>query len=144
MVSNAFPKRTRSIAQLVANVELDVEALCQPIRPCDLASCRGTCCHDGVYLSGEEAGVIRDLVRERKSELRQLGADLPERVIVYGSFRIIRFIFPIPVACFFSKTPAVHSRYWLSPENAIPGSTSRLPAGFIPCHSRQGHREMSY
>ena len=89
MVNTAFPKQIAELGELVREVVLDVEALSQPVSPCKLSSCGGTCCHDGVYLSSEEANTIRDLADSKKSELAKLGAQLPEQVVVYGRYRDI-------------------------------------------------------
>ncbi len=75
------------LADLVRSAVIDVEALRRPLRPCDLEQCRGTCCHDGVYLGGEESDVLRRLVAGERRALEMLGAVLPERVVVYGRFR---------------------------------------------------------
>ncbi len=88
-MSTAFPNRAESIADIVSRAELDIESLCQPIQPCQLATCRGTCCHDGVYLSGEEAETIRTITTDLADDFTDMGLDLPERVVVYGRFRDI-------------------------------------------------------
>lgn len=88
-MTTAFPESTQNLAALVRDVILDIPALTAPLLPCDLATCRGTCCHDGVYLSSEEAAVIRDIAETDKEPLAKLGADLPERVVVFGKFRDI-------------------------------------------------------
>lgn len=49
------------------------------LAPCDLAACEGMCCHDGVYLSEEEARALRRLVFRRRAEL----PDLPDRFVVH-------------------------------------------------------------
>lgn len=72
---------------MLAGAELDGPAFERKIKRCDLTQCRGTCCHDGAYLSGEEASVIRDLVAARRDDLKEIGLDLPEQVIVFGKWR---------------------------------------------------------
>ena len=57
---------------------IDYEAFERKVRPCELVKCRATCCHDGVYLSGEEASGIRRLIEQSP----ELAANLPEDVIV--------------------------------------------------------------
>ncbi|MEO0415968.1 MAG: hypothetical protein AAF226_13555, partial [Verrucomicrobiota bacterium] len=44
-------------------------------------------CHDGVYLSREEADGVRDTVDAKRAELEAEGAKLPEKVVVYGNWR---------------------------------------------------------
>ena len=86
-MTNAFPEGTQRLADLVQSVTLDIPALSRPLKSCEISRCRGTCCHDGVYLSGEEADVVRKLVLSERETLRQLGGELPSRVVVYGKFR---------------------------------------------------------
>ncbi|NNE93816.1 MAG: hypothetical protein HKN23_19370, partial [Verrucomicrobiales bacterium] len=82
---NAFPKETERIAQLVRETVIDFEAFMLPLKACDLADCRGTCCHDGVYLSGEEAEVVQNVDPEK---LKAVGAaDLPGKTVIYGNWR---------------------------------------------------------
>lgn len=74
------------LAAIVEGISLDEDSLERPLRRCDLARCGGACCYDGVYLSSEEAEVIRALVRDEDEAFRALGLDLPEKVVVYGSW----------------------------------------------------------
>jgi hypothetical protein len=83
----AYPETLAWLGETVATMEVDAASLRRPLRRCDLALCRGTCCHDGVYLGPEEAEVLREIVGEARDELAALGLDLPEQVIVYGSWR---------------------------------------------------------
>ncbi len=83
----AFPESKEFLADTVSALILDLEALQRPLARCELSACGGTCCHDGVYLSSEEARVIRKLGEERREDLNGLGIDLPERVVVYGKWR---------------------------------------------------------
>lgn len=83
----AFPESRETLADTVSGMSLDIAALSRPLRRCNLTACGGTCCHDGVYLSSEEARVVRNLAGERRGELEALGAELPEQVVVYGKWR---------------------------------------------------------
>ena len=85
----AFPETEAHIAELVRHAEIDEAAFDQPLARCDLAKCRGTCCHDGVYLNSDEAALIRELVeihRDYFDETLQL--TLPKQVIVYGHWEL--------------------------------------------------------
>ncbi|MDF1816650.1 MAG: DUF3109 family protein [Verrucomicrobiales bacterium] len=88
-MTSAFPKGTGYLASLVRKVKLDIPALSKPLLPCELSVCHGTCCHDGVYLTGEEAQVLRDLADTESSDLEKLGTELPPQVVVYGRFHHI-------------------------------------------------------
>ncbi|MEX2579796.1 MAG: hypothetical protein WD342_12120 [Verrucomicrobiales bacterium] len=85
--NSAFPKTMERLAKNLEGLTVDAEALERPLQRCDLARCGGTCCHDGVYLSGEEATVVRELAETAREEFKALGLDLPEKVVVYGSWR---------------------------------------------------------
>ena len=83
----AFPESRETLADTVSGMSLDIAALSRPLRRCNLTACGGTCCHDGVYLSSEEARVVRDVVGEKRVGLEALGAELPKQVVVYGKWR---------------------------------------------------------
>ncbi|MEM1295930.1 MAG: hypothetical protein AAGH89_11235 [Verrucomicrobiota bacterium] len=83
-MTTAFQETAKHVRELVLEMEIDEEALSQPINRCDLARCCGTCCHDGVYLNSDEARGIVGLVRDHSSELENFGVELPERAVVYG------------------------------------------------------------
>ena len=85
----AFPETMGKLADMVAEITLDLEALSLPVRSCDLSECRGTCCHDGAYLSSEEAEVIRNSVEANRETFSEIGIDLPAQVVVYGKCRDI-------------------------------------------------------
>ncbi len=83
----AYPETREFLAATVAGMSIDVEALQRPLRRCDLSRCRGTCCHDGVYLSSEEAEGLRNLSGEARDDLREMGVELPEKTVAYGKWR---------------------------------------------------------
>lgn len=83
----AFPETEAYIADLVKDAEIDQEAFAKPLARCDLSKCRGTCCHDGVYLNSDEAAMIRELVEMHRDYFDEaLGLDLPQQVVVYGQW----------------------------------------------------------
>ncbi len=82
---NAPDTSTRTwLSEVVRSLVLDQDRLARPLARCELADCRGTCCHDGVYLADEEADVIRDLVDQAGDEFLALGLRLPDPCVVYG------------------------------------------------------------
>jgi len=85
----AYPNTRELLAETVRAMTLDREALSRPLTRCDLGACGGTCCHDGVYLSSEEAAAIRTLVQDERKEIEETGVPLPEQVVVYGKWRDI-------------------------------------------------------
>ena len=80
-----FPDTARHVGRLLREARLDREALSQPIRRCQLAACRGTCCHDGVYLNPDEASGVSRLARDHREFFDGIGLDLPEKPVVYGN-----------------------------------------------------------
>jgi hypothetical protein len=82
----AFPKAEAQLRHELAEAKLNVESLRRPLVRCDLNTCLGMCCHDGVYLSEDEAPVLADLVEREGDLFRALGLDLPCSPVVEGSF----------------------------------------------------------
>lgn len=82
-----FPEARTRLAELVRVMKIDTEALRRPLRRCDLAVCRGTCCHDGAYLTSEEARVVRELSAGASAEWEEIGLSLPDTPVVYGKWR---------------------------------------------------------
>lgn len=83
----AYPETRSDLADMIREITIDISAFARPLLRCDLGRCGGACCHDGVYLSAEEARVIREGVEAERSFFQNLGLDLPERVVVYGKWR---------------------------------------------------------
>ena len=62
-----YPETAIEVGQQVRAAVVDHAAFDQPVKPCELSSCKATCCYDGVYLGEEEAELIKVLVeREAK------------------------------------------------------------------------------
>ena len=64
--STAFPKLEVDLGRQVREAQIDHEVFQRPLKICELTKCRATCCHDGVFLSGEEEQVITRLVSDRE------------------------------------------------------------------------------
>ncbi|BCX47367.1 DUF3109 domain-containing protein [Haloferula helveola] len=58
----AFADLELELGRQVREAALDHEAFSMPLKVCELASCRATCCHDGVFLDREQASVIGGIV----------------------------------------------------------------------------------
>ncbi len=82
-----YPETLTWLGETVAAMKVDTASLRRPLRRCDLALCRGTCCHDGVYLGPEEAEVLRRVVSGARGEFETMGLSLPDPVVVYGRWR---------------------------------------------------------
>jgi len=83
----AHTETAEFVAQLVRDARLDKAALNKPLTRCDLSQCQGTCCHDGVYLESDEADTLRKLASDKAAFFKDLGLDLPKKVVVYGKWR---------------------------------------------------------
>ena len=76
MNGSAFPKTISALASQLQEAAVDHEAFEMPLRLCQLSECRATCCHDGVFLSPEEAALLGEGV-ETLSDGRQKTATEP-------------------------------------------------------------------
>ncbi len=83
---SGFGRTLEGLRDLVRVLEIDFEALRRPLRRCDLGRCRGTCCHDGVYLDRDEVAVLSSLIDTHRAELEALGAEMPPEPIVNGDW----------------------------------------------------------
>jgi hypothetical protein len=83
----AYPESRAALGETVRKMSVDHEALNRPLERCRLEACGGSCCHDGVYLSSEEARVIRETVEDHRHDLERIGVDLSEQAVVYGKWR---------------------------------------------------------
>lgn len=78
----AYLQTAEILSEQLREAVVDHEAFDQKVRACELAKCRATCCHDGVYLSLEEASGLRNFVAKHRGELAVYGLSLPEEVVV--------------------------------------------------------------
>lgn len=81
MSVTAYEKTVKMLAQQVREALVDHSAFETKVKACELARCRATCCHDGVYLSAEEAEGVRDLVKKHHEKLLSYGLTLPSEPI---------------------------------------------------------------
>lgn len=82
METTAYRKAAEALRAQVREAELDHGAFEKKVRPCELSRCRATCCHDGVYLSREEAEGIAGLLACHADVMAGYGLDLPDDPIV--------------------------------------------------------------
>ncbi len=78
----AYPRIAADVGAQVREARLDHAAFERPIRACELARCRATCCHDGVHLSTEEAAGITSLLGRHAEQLAGFGLELPGEPVV--------------------------------------------------------------
>src|SRR5438067_126581 len=86
MSFTAFPQTEALLRERFADACVDAESLRRPLQRCDLAVCKGMCCHDVVYLEDDEAEVLRELAVREADFFAALGLRLPELVVIEGSF----------------------------------------------------------
>lgn len=78
----AYNETAKVLREQVREALLDHEAFEQKVRACELERCRATCCHDGVYLSQEEAEGVKRLLRDHKKDFATYGLRLPDEPII--------------------------------------------------------------
>lgn len=83
----AYPMAEAWIREYLANAPIAAETLRRPLSRCELATCGGMCCHDGIYLENDEPDVIADLAKREGAFFKEIGLNLPEQVIVHSEFR---------------------------------------------------------
>ncbi len=81
-MNSPYPDTAEYLAGLLREAELDRKSLRRRISPCEIGHCLGSCCHDGVYLNGDEAALIQDLARTRKAQFESYGLQLPDHPVV--------------------------------------------------------------
>lgn len=77
----AYVETAQLVAAQLREAVVDHDAFERKIRPCELERCRATCCHDGVYLSAEEAVAIKEMVSKHGEALKGHGLSLPKDVL---------------------------------------------------------------
>jgi len=82
MKHTAYQQTSDYLASQLREALLDYDAFDQLIKACELERCRATCCHDGVYLSEEEAKGIEDLRSNHQQKLIDFGLSLPAEPII--------------------------------------------------------------
>ncbi|MBK1855892.1 DUF3109 family protein [Verrucomicrobiaceae bacterium 5K15] len=82
MALTAYQQTAEVLRELVREAVLDHEAFEQKVRACELDRCRATCCHDGVYLSQEEAEGLQRLIVDHADTFKDYGLSLPVEPIV--------------------------------------------------------------
>ena len=82
----AFPDDERTLLRRMAGGRVEAQSFRRPVSRCDISTCRGMCCYDGVYVSQDSARVIERVAKEHAGFFTSLGLQLPEEVIVEGNW----------------------------------------------------------
>lgn len=69
----AFPEMEAALGRAVREAMVDHDAFLMPLKVCELAICRATCCHDGVWLDDEEREVIGEVIEAHEGKLDSYG-----------------------------------------------------------------------
>jgi hypothetical protein len=83
----AFPETEKWLRDTLANAELDIPAFQRHLTRCDLSSCRGMCCYDGVYVDRNTADVLQQISQARAVDFQESGVTLPSTVIIEAVWR---------------------------------------------------------
>jgi hypothetical protein len=87
MPLTAFPSTEGLLREQLTGAGIHVESFHRPLRGCDLAECKGMCCHDGVYLEADEAEVVASVARQEATFFHSLGLGVPTPAVVEGNWR---------------------------------------------------------
>ncbi|MDC0088310.1 hypothetical protein OAI07_02085 [Akkermansiaceae bacterium] len=82
MSVTAHQETAEVLGQQVREALVDHPAFAAKVRACELERCRATCCHDGVYLSAEEADGVKSLLTEHREKFQSYGLTLPDEPIL--------------------------------------------------------------
>ncbi len=78
----AYEQTAGILAEQLREALVDHEAFDQKVKACELEMCRATCCHDGVYLSHEEAAGIQSMLEQHTEKFTEYGLSLPVEPIL--------------------------------------------------------------
>ena len=76
----AFGEYEAKIKEEFKDAKLDPTEFNRKLNACAL-TCKGMCCYGGVSVDESTANVLNKLSRERASDFRDMGLDLPEQVV---------------------------------------------------------------
>ncbi len=78
----AFRETAAQLRERLREAAVDHASFERSILLCELDSCRAVCCHDGVFLSDEEAFVIETLIEENAELLAGYGVEVSANSLV--------------------------------------------------------------
>ncbi len=81
--TTAYVETAVELGRQVREAAVDHASFEQSLRPCKLSECRAACCHDGVMLSDEEAGRMKQLIGEHKDHFSACGIDPAAALLVF-------------------------------------------------------------
>lgn len=78
----AYGGTAAELRERLQEAAVDHDSFERQISLCDLASCRATCCHDGVFLSEEEAEMMREMMAEHGDRFSGYGVEVSSSAVV--------------------------------------------------------------
>ena len=85
-VLTGYPLSAKRLKEKLLKVVVDRDAFEQKLNRCELSTCRGMCCYDGVYVEEDAASTIQKLTEEEANFFEGLRLNLPAQVIVKGEW----------------------------------------------------------
>ena len=82
----AYPDDEAVLRRQVAGSRVDAGSFRRPVARCEISTCRGMCCYDGVYVSRESASVIERVAKDHAEFFAGLDLQFPDGVIVEGNW----------------------------------------------------------
>jgi len=82
----AFPDDEATLRRRMIGGSVDAASFQRPVKRCQISTCRGMCCYDGVYVGQEAAAVIERVAGEHAGFFAGLDLRLPAQVIVEGDW----------------------------------------------------------
>jgi hypothetical protein len=82
----AYPDDEAALQRRMTGGSVDAQSFQRPVARCEISTCRGMCCYDGVYVNQESAAVIERVAKEHAGFFASLDLRLPESVIVEGDW----------------------------------------------------------
>jgi hypothetical protein len=82
----AYPDDEASLRRRMNGGPVDTGSFQRLVARCEISTCRGMCCYDGVYVSPESAAVIEQVTTEHAGFFAGLDLRLPDRVTVEGDW----------------------------------------------------------
>lgn len=85
--ATAYPETHAAMAHSLKDASFNAAAFERPLKPCDIDSCRGMCCYDGVYVNAEEERVLQGLAKDAKVFFESVGAPVSTDPVVDAEWR---------------------------------------------------------
>jgi len=82
----AFSEDEATLRRRMSGGRVDSASFRRRLSRCQISTCRGMCCYDGVYVSPEAAAAIERVAEEHAGFFAGLGLRLPAQVIVEGDW----------------------------------------------------------